>query len=88
MEEGLEAVGGSDARDVGSEAVSVGEAAAPLAFEEFFATESRRLFQRMCFVTGNSQEAEEIMQDAFLSLWERWESVRGPFDAPERSSNE
>jgi DNA-directed RNA polymerase specialized sigma24 family protein len=24
-------------------------------------------------VTGNAQEAEEIMQAAFLSLWERWE---------------
>jgi RNA polymerase sigma-70 factor (ECF subfamily) len=26
-------------------------------------------------VTGNAQEAEEIMQDAFLEVWERWDRV-------------
>jgi RNA polymerase sigma factor (sigma-70 family) len=76
MEEGLQAVRGSSTPGVGSERVTVGEEVEPLAFEEFFAEESKRLFQRMCFVTGNAQEAEEIMQDAFLSLWERWEHVR------------
>jgi Sigma-70 region 2 len=29
----------------------------------------------MCLVTGNRQEAEEIMQDAFLRLWEQWDRV-------------
>ena len=27
-------------------------------------------------MTGNRAEAEEIMQDAFLKLWERWDRVR------------
>jgi len=27
-------------------------------------------------VTGNKAEAEEIMQDAFLKLWERWDHVQ------------
>ncbi|MGZ8570629.1 MAG: RNA polymerase sigma factor [Actinomycetota bacterium] len=46
-----------------------------LSFETFFETEARTLFRRLCAVTGNSAEAEEIMQDAFLALWERWERV-------------
>ena len=50
-------------------------------FEEFFADESRTLFRRMWLVTGNRAEAEEIMQDAFLRLWERWDRV-GVMDDP------
>jgi RNA polymerase sigma-70 factor, ECF subfamily len=49
--------------------------AEPLSFETFFETEARTLFRRLCAVTGNSAEAEEIMQDAFLALWERWDRV-------------
>lgn len=49
--------------------------AEPLSFEVFFDTEARTLFRRLCTVTGNSAEAEEIMQDAFLALWERWDRV-------------
>jgi RNA polymerase sigma-70 factor (ECF subfamily) len=29
----------------------------------------------MYLVTGNVEEAEEVTQDAFLALWERWERV-------------
>lgn len=50
-------------------------------FEEFFGSEHARLFGALCLVTGDRHEAEEIMQDAFLRLWERWERVRG-FDDP------
>ena len=46
-----------------------------LSFETFFETEAPTLFRRLCAVTGNSAEAEEIMQDAFLALWERWDRV-------------
>src|SRR3989304_5569649 len=49
--------------------------AEPLSFEAFFEAEARTLFRRLCAVTGNSAEAEEIMQDAFLALWERWDRV-------------
>jgi RNA polymerase sigma-70 factor, ECF subfamily len=49
------------------------EAEAP--FEEFFAAESQTLFRRLCLVTGNPAEAEELMQDAFLRVWERWDRV-------------
>ena len=44
-------------------------------FEEFFEAESRTLYRRLCLVTGNRHEAEEVMQDAFVSVFERWERV-------------
>jgi RNA polymerase sigma-70 factor (ECF subfamily) len=46
-------------------------------FEAFFETHRRRLFGALTLVTGNRSEAEEIMQDAFLKVWERWERVSG-----------
>ena len=49
--------------------------AEPLSFEAFFEDQARTLFRRLCAVTGNAAEAEEIMQDAFLALWERWDRV-------------
>jgi len=51
--------------------------AEPVSFEAFFEDEARTLFRRLCAVTGNAAEAEEIMQDAFLALWERWGRVSG-----------
>jgi RNA polymerase sigma factor (sigma-70 family) len=44
-------------------------------FEEFVESESARLFRALYLVTGSRQEAEELMQDAFLALWERWDRV-------------
>ena len=49
----------------------------PLAFEPFFEANRSRLFGALCLVTGNRQEAEEIAQEAFLKLWERWGRVSG-----------
>jgi len=45
-------------------------------FEGFFAEHAPVLFRRLCVITGNTSEAEEIMQDAFLGMWERWDRVR------------
>lgn len=44
-------------------------------FETFFA-ERARLFGTLCLVTGNRVEAEELMQEAFVRVWERWGQVR------------
>jgi RNA polymerase sigma-70 factor (ECF subfamily) len=49
--------------------------AEPLGFESFFEEHRSKVFGAMCLVTGNRQEAEEITQDAFLRLWERWDRV-------------
>ena len=44
-------------------------------FEAFFDEQHADLFGALYLITRNRQEAEEIMQDAFLNLWERWEKV-------------
>lgn len=52
-------------------------AALPLAasFEEFFDAERSRLFGVLAVMSRNRAEAEEVMQDAFLKVWERWDRV-------------
>lgn len=45
-------------------------------FEEFFESERRGLFRALCLMTGDPHEAEELTQDAFLHIWERWDRVR------------
>ena len=52
-----------------------GEAAAPPDFTAFFAEEHRALFKALYFVTGNRADAQELMQEAFLKLWERWDTI-------------
>ena len=49
-------------------------------FEAFYQAEARTLFRRLWLVTGNRAEAEELMQDAFLKVWERWDRVGGMDD--------
>jgi RNA polymerase sigma factor (sigma-70 family) len=44
-------------------------------FEAFFEAEHARLLRALFIVTGSRQEAEELMQDAFVSVWERWDRV-------------
>jgi RNA polymerase sigma-70 factor (ECF subfamily) len=44
-------------------------------FETFYQDQARTLFRRLWLVTGNRAEAEELMQDAFLKVWERWDRV-------------
>jgi RNA polymerase sigma factor (sigma-70 family) len=47
----------------------------PPDFTAFFAEEHRELFKALFFVTGNRADAAELMQDAFLKLWERWDRI-------------
>jgi DNA-directed RNA polymerase specialized sigma24 family protein len=51
-------------------------------FEDFFAAINPRLFTALWLVTGDRYEAEEIAQDAFLRVLERWDRV-GRLDNPE-----
>jgi RNA polymerase sigma factor (sigma-70 family) len=44
-------------------------------FDTFFQEQHERLFKALYFVTGNRHDAEELMQDAFLRLWERWDQI-------------
>ena len=45
-------------------------------FEGFFATEAERLFRSLRLVTGDAHQAEELTQESFVRLWERWDRVR------------
>lgn len=62
---------------LGSEAPVAQASTLPLeaSFEEFFDTERGKLFGVLALMSRNGAEAEEIMQDAFLKLWERWDRV-------------
>jgi RNA polymerase sigma-70 factor (ECF subfamily) len=53
----------------------------PRSFEDFFEQTHQRLFGGLCLITGNRHEAEEVMQDAYLKVWERWDRV-GAMDEP------
>ena len=46
-----------------------------LPFEEFFALEHARLYRALALITGDREEAEDVMQEAFVRLWERWDRV-------------
>lgn len=47
----------------------------PISFEAFFENERARLYRVLFAITGSRQEAEDIAQEAFLRVWERWDRV-------------
>jgi RNA polymerase sigma factor (sigma-70 family) len=53
-----------------------GAASARVSFESFFELERDHLFGLLALMTGDRSEAEEIAQDAFVAVWERWDRVR------------
>jgi RNA polymerase sigma factor (sigma-70 family) len=59
--------------EVGSPRPDVAEH--PRTFDQFFGEQHVRLLRASFVLTGNQQEAEELTQEAFLSVWERWDRV-------------
>jgi RNA polymerase sigma-70 factor, ECF subfamily len=51
------------------------EVEAGASFDLFYEEEHERLFKALYFVTGNRHDAEELTQEAFLKLWERWGEI-------------
>jgi RNA polymerase sigma factor (sigma-70 family) len=47
----------------------------PPDFAAFFADERAGLLKLLYFVTGNRADAADLMQDAFLKLWEGWDRL-------------
>ncbi len=47
----------------------------PVDFESFFLAHHLPLYRALWLMTRNRHEAEEVMQDAFLRVWERWDRV-------------
>jgi DNA-directed RNA polymerase specialized sigma24 family protein len=52
----------------------------PLAFESFFEAERAWLLRALVVLTGNPEEAEELLQDTFIAVWERWDRVASMAD--------
>jgi RNA polymerase sigma-70 factor (ECF subfamily) len=49
-----------------------------LTFEDLFADQHERLYRALYLIVGNSHEAEELMQDAFVKVLERWDRIDNP----------
>jgi RNA polymerase sigma factor (sigma-70 family) len=47
----------------------------PPAFETFFEDEKERLLRALYLITGSAGEAEDLAQEAFTRLYERWDAV-------------
>ena len=61
---------------LGSAGMGVREAASlPVPFEGFFERERDQLYRALWLVTRNRFEAEELTQEAFVRILERWERV-------------
>ena len=45
-------------------------------FELFYRSERDGLFANLFLITRDPHEAEELMHEAFLKVWERWDRVR------------
>ena len=46
-----------------------------ISFEDFFRDSHAALYRALTLVTGNRQEAEDVMQVAFIKVFERWDRV-------------
>ena len=55
-------------------------------FDAFVEEEHERLYKALYFVTGSREEAEDLSQDAFLKLWERWDGSTRSRTPPGTSS--
>jgi RNA polymerase sigma-70 factor (ECF subfamily) len=52
-----------------------GHVALPLVFDHFFEQEQERLLRTLSVITGSRQEAEDLAQEAFVKVFERWDAV-------------
>src|SRR6266516_7243841 len=44
-------------------------------FDTFIEEEHERLYKALYFVTGSREDAEDLAQEAFMKLWERWDTI-------------
>lgn len=51
-------------------------------FDQLYRTSRDRLAVQLAALTGNSSEANDVVQEAFMRAWLRWETV-GTYDDPE-----
>jgi hypothetical protein len=65
----------SETAQFGPAGMEVHEASPPVVFEAFFEQEGDRLYRALWLVTRNQFEAEELTQEAFVLVLERWDRV-------------
>src|ERR671919_525453 len=53
----------------------------PVTFERFFEDQKERLLRILSVITGSRAEAEDLAQEAFTRVFERWETV-APMEDP------
>ena len=46
-----------------------------LTFEQFYEQEQERLLRMLSVITGSRREAEDLAQEAFVRMFERWDAV-------------
>jgi len=46
-------------------------------FEDLVEAESPGLYGALCLIARDRFEAEDVMQEAFLKVWERWDPLGG-----------
>jgi RNA polymerase sigma factor (sigma-70 family) len=63
------------AGDVAVGAGSETEGSSAASFADFFDVHHRGLYGALWLITRDGHEAEEVMQDAFVRVWERWPKV-------------
>jgi RNA polymerase sigma-70 factor (ECF subfamily) len=60
---------------IGSAGMDAHETAPSVSFEGFFERERDRLYRALWLVTRNRFEAEELTQEAFVRVLERWDRI-------------
>jgi RNA polymerase sigma-70 factor (ECF subfamily) len=71
-------MGGMETPIARAESVLGEVAVVPTSFEDLFADEHQKLFRALYLIIGSSHEAEELMQDSFLRVLERWDNLLNP----------
>jgi RNA polymerase sigma factor (sigma-70 family) len=61
-----------------AEGVDAAAIATPLTFDILFADHHEKLYRALYLIVGNQHEAEELMQDAFLHVLQRWNHIENP----------
>jgi RNA polymerase sigma-70 factor, ECF subfamily len=74
---GVECVMATPLHSVAATGEGIAMSEAPLSFDGFFQDQCPRLFATMCLTTGSRSDAEELTQDAFVRVLERWDRVGG-----------
>ncbi|MGH2723492.1 MAG: RNA polymerase sigma factor [Actinomycetota bacterium] len=63
-------------------ATTVASAERAESFEDFFHAEYERLLRALYLATGDRHEAEDLAQEAFVRVYERWGTVSGLHNPP------